>query len=68
MVNHGPVALGQSEREVLNIMLMLDKWASILAGVEAVGGPNFLDEGLSDRIEHRPDEHYRRRQLGQTTP
>jgi len=65
MVNHGPVALGQSEREVLNIMLMLDKWATILASVEAVGGPRYLDEELSDRIEHRPDEHYRRRQLGQ---
>jgi len=64
MENHGPVALGQSEREVLNILLMLDKWASILAGVYAAGGPEFLDEALSDRIEDRPDEHYRRRQLG----
>jgi hypothetical protein len=26
-----------------------------------------LDEELSDRIDHRLDEHYRRRQLGQTT-
>jgi rhamnose utilization protein RhaD (predicted bifunctional aldolase and dehydrogenase) len=68
MANHGPVALGQNEREVLNIMLMLDKWASILAGTFAVGGPRFLDEELSDRIERRPDEHYRRAQLGQTSP
>lgn len=64
MANHGPVALGQSEREVLNIMLMLDKWASVLSGVLAIGGPRFLDEELSDRIEHRPDEHYRRAQIG----
>jgi rhamnose utilization protein RhaD (predicted bifunctional aldolase and dehydrogenase) len=65
MVNHGPVALGQSEREVLNIMLMLDKWASVLAGTFALGGPQYLDESLSDLIDNRPDEHYRRRQLEQ---
>lgn len=64
MVNHGPVVLGQTEREVLNIMLMLDKWASVLAGNYAVGGPQFLEEKISDRIENRPDEHYRRRALG----
>lgn len=61
MVNHGPVVLGQSEHEVLNIMLMLDKWAKILIGNYTVGMPAFLDKKLSDRIENRPDEHYRRR-------
>lgn len=64
MVNHGPVVLGQTERDVLNTMLMLDKWAKILIGTYAAGGPQFLDEKLSDRIENRPDEHYRRRAIG----
>ncbi len=64
MVNHGPVVLGQTERDVLNIMLMLDKWASILLGNYAVGEPQFLEEKKSDRIESRPDEHYRRRVIG----
>jgi rhamnose utilization protein RhaD (predicted bifunctional aldolase and dehydrogenase) len=64
MVNHGPVILGQSERDVLNTMLMLDKWATILAANYAVGGPQFLNEELSNRIENRPDEHYRRRIIG----
>jgi rhamnose utilization protein RhaD (predicted bifunctional aldolase and dehydrogenase) len=64
MVNHGPVVLGQTERDVFNTMLMLDKWATILAGNYAVGSPKFLDEKLSDRIESRPDEHYRRRAIG----
>jgi len=64
MKNHGPVALGQSEREVMNIMLMLDKWASVLLGAYAVGGPQFLEDSISERIETRPDEHYRRRELG----
>jgi rhamnose utilization protein RhaD (predicted bifunctional aldolase and dehydrogenase) len=60
MVNHGPVILGQTEKDVLNTMLMLDKWATILASTYTVGGPQFLDEKLSNRIENRPDEHYRR--------
>jgi rhamnose utilization protein RhaD (predicted bifunctional aldolase and dehydrogenase) len=64
MENHGPVALGQSDTEVLNIMMMLDKWARILAGNYALGGPRFLDETISDRIENRPDEHYRRAVIG----
>jgi rhamnose utilization protein RhaD (predicted bifunctional aldolase and dehydrogenase) len=64
MVNHGPVVLGQTERDVLNTMLMLDKWAKVLLGNYAVGAPQFLDEKLSDRIENRADEHYRRRVIG----
>lgn len=64
MVNHGPVILGQTDRDVLNAMLMLDKWASVLAGNYAFGGPQFLEETASDRIENRRDEHYRRRAIG----
>ncbi len=64
MENHGPVVLGQTERDVLNTMLMLDKWASALIGTNAFGGPHFLSESNSDRIDHRPDEHYRRRAIG----
>ncbi len=45
-------------------MLMLDKWASVLLGNYAVGKPQFLEETNSDRIESRPDEHYRRRVIG----
>jgi len=64
MRNHGPVALGQSEQEVLNILLMLDKWASVLQRTYTFGGPQFLDDSISHRIESRPDEHYRRRAIG----
>jgi len=63
LVNHGPVALGQSEKEVLNILLMLDKWARILVGNFSLGGPGFLPEKTSTRIDTRPDEHYRRAQI-----
>ncbi len=62
--NHGPVALGQSEREVLNILLMLDKWAKVLVGNFAMGGAEYLPEAISTRIDSRPDEHYRRAQIG----
>jgi len=61
--NHGPVALGASEKEVLNILLMLDKWARILAGTLAVGTPKFLPAAVSKRIDQRPDEDYRRAQI-----
>ncbi|HEV2328065.1 MAG TPA: class II aldolase/adducin family protein [Verrucomicrobiae bacterium] len=64
MLNHGPVILGQTPRDVLNTTLMLDKWANILAATFMISGPRFLDETLSDRIENRPDEHYRRRAIG----
>lgn len=63
LANHGPVALGQTDRDVLNILLMLDKWARVLVGNYAVGGPQFLPDSTSTRIDTRPDEHYRRAQI-----
>jgi rhamnose utilization protein RhaD (predicted bifunctional aldolase and dehydrogenase) len=66
MVNHGPVALGQTAGEVLNILLMADKWARILVGTMAFGGPQYLPEDVADFIDRRPDEDYRRRQLTQS--
>lgn len=63
MVNHGLVALGQTAQEALNITLMADKWARILLGTFAAGGPTFLPMEQADRIDTRLDEHYRRRRL-----
>lgn len=69
MANHGPVALGQTDREVFNILLMADKWARALNGTGAWGGPNCLDAADADRIDNRLDEHFRRQQiLAQTKP
>ncbi len=62
--NHGPVALGQSAKEVMNIMLMLDKWAKVLAGCYAVGAPRFLPDTEAARIDQRLDEQYRRQAIG----
>lgn len=64
MVNHGITALGQNATEAFNIQLMADKWAKTILGTYALGGPNFLPTNQADRIETRPDEHYRRRALG----
>ena len=61
--NHGPVAMGSSAREVMNIMLMADKWARTLAGTYALGGPKFLPDEEVARIDERLDEHYRRGRL-----
>jgi rhamnose utilization protein RhaD (predicted bifunctional aldolase and dehydrogenase) len=63
MQNHGPVALGSSGKEVLNIMLMLDKWARVLLGTFAAGGPNFLSEEDAEKIDCRLDEAYRRKMI-----
>lgn len=63
MINHGLVALGQTSKDVLNISLMADKWARILQGSYALGGPKFLPKDEAERIDNRKDEHYRRRQL-----
>ncbi len=61
--NHGPVALGQTAKEVFNIMLMADKWAKILASTYALGGPKFLPASEVSRIDNRLDEIHRRREL-----
>jgi ribulose-5-phosphate 4-epimerase/fuculose-1-phosphate aldolase len=63
MVNHGVVALGQTPTEVLNILLMADKWAKVLQGTYALGGPNYLTPADVERIDNRLDEHYRRGRL-----
>ena len=63
MENHGPVALGQSATEVLNIMLMADKWAKTLVGCFQVGEPNYMSDEDADRIDNRLDEHYRRKEI-----
>jgi rhamnose utilization protein RhaD (predicted bifunctional aldolase and dehydrogenase) len=63
MANHGLVALGQSAQEALNITLMADKWARILVGTYALGGPQFMPENEVERIDRRLDEHYRRKQI-----
>ena len=63
MENHGPVALGRTSKEVLNIMLMADKWAKTLLGAFAAGGPRYLSDEDAERIDKRLDEGYRRREL-----
>ncbi|BAL99310.1 MULTISPECIES: class II aldolase/adducin family protein [Caldilinea] len=63
MVNHGITALGRTMQEALNITLMADKWARILLGTYALGGPQYMPDEEAARIDNRLDEHYRRRQL-----
>ena len=63
MENHGPVALGRTSAEVFNILLMLDKWARVLTGAFAIGGPNYLSEADSRTIDERLDESYRRKMI-----
>ena len=61
--NHGPFILGQSDLDVINTMMMLDKWAKIIVANQAFGGSKHLSAHESDRIENRLDEAYRRKRL-----
>ena len=61
--NHGPFILGQSDIDVINTMMMLDKWSKILIANQAFDGAQYLSNSDSDRIENRLDEAYRRKCL-----
>jgi rhamnose utilization protein RhaD (predicted bifunctional aldolase and dehydrogenase) len=58
--NHGLFALGESPEHVLQITDMAVKAARVLAGALAAGGVRPLGPADVDRIDTRPDEHYRR--------
>jgi rhamnose utilization protein RhaD (predicted bifunctional aldolase and dehydrogenase) len=58
--NHGVIALGETPKEILNIMAMCVKAAQILSGAYALGEPVFMDNAEVMHIYKRPDEIYRR--------
>ncbi len=62
--NHGLIVLGSSAQQVLDITAMAVKTARILLGTFAAGGPHFMSDRDVARIHTRPDELYRRQQLG----
>ena len=61
MQNHGFIAVGGTEKDVLNITQMAVKTAKIILGTYMLGGPNFFSDANVNRIENRPDEAYRRK-------
>ncbi len=61
---HGLIVLGKSPQQVLDVTAMAVKSARILLGTFAAGGPRFMSERDVARIHTRPDELYRRQQLG----
>jgi rhamnose utilization protein RhaD (predicted bifunctional aldolase and dehydrogenase) len=61
--NHGLFALGRTTDEVVQITEMAVKAALVLAGALAAGGVRALSAADADRIDGRPDEHYRRAAL-----
>jgi rhamnose utilization protein RhaD (predicted bifunctional aldolase and dehydrogenase) len=62
--NHGLIALGGSAQQVEDETAMAIKTARILLGTFGAGGPRFLSPRDVARIHTRPDELYRRTQLG----
>ncbi|MEM6822250.1 MAG: class II aldolase/adducin family protein [Verrucomicrobiota bacterium] len=63
--NHGLIALGKTEKQVLSATLMAEKSAKIFTGALQCGkkGPVFLSREQVQRIAGRPDEHYRQKML-----
>lgn len=62
--NHGLIALGRTAQQVEDVTAMAVKTARVLLGTYAAGGPRFLSPQDVARIHTRPDELYRRQQLG----
>jgi rhamnose utilization protein RhaD (predicted bifunctional aldolase and dehydrogenase) len=60
LVNHGLFVLAASTAEAVQVTDMAVKTARILLGTLAAGGPRYLSDENVDRIDGRPDEHYRR--------
>ena len=65
MQNHGMIALGQTSDEVLRITAMAVKTARILMGAYTISAPQFLTPESVNRIDSRPDEHFRQQMLAQ---
>lgn len=63
MKNHGLIVLGSSPKPVLNACKMWVKAATVLMNATLLGGASYLTPEQASRIEHRPDEEYRRRLL-----
>ena len=63
LANHGIVVLGQTAREVEQVLAMTTKAAHIYAGACAAGTPVGMSEAEIDHIYNRADEHYRRAKL-----
>ena len=64
MQNHGLIVLGRTAKQVEDVTAMAVKTARVLLGASSVGGPRYLTPENVDRIHTRPDEVYRRQQLG----
>ena len=61
--NHGLFALGQTADEVRRITEMSVKVARAIIGAFTMGGIQFLTDAQAERIQTRPDEHFRRQML-----
>ncbi|WP_417504569.1 class II aldolase/adducin family protein [Microbacterium sp.] len=66
--NHGVFALGATADEVVQIIEMAVKCASVVLGALSAGGPRFLEPTDVARIDERPDEIFRREALAVARP
>ena len=66
--NHGFIALGSSAKQVKSITAMAVKAARVRLGTQAFGGPRPMSSQHAERIDTRPDEHYRQRVIKNQKP
>ena len=60
---HGCIAMADTANKVIGITAMAEKAAHIVLGACAAGGPHYLSGEDVRRIDTRPDELYRQKQL-----
>lgn len=61
--NHGLFAMADTTQKILNIHAMAEKMSRILLGSYITGGPRWMSDEDIRRIDSRPDEHYRQRNI-----
>lgn len=61
--SHGLIAIGATTGSVLAATLMAEKTARIFLGAATLGEPTGLTPKNVERIDSRPDEHYRQKML-----
>ncbi len=61
--NHGLFAMADTPKKILNIHDMAEKMSRILIGCYNTGGPRWMSDADIRRIDSRPDEHYRQRNI-----
>ena len=65
--NHGVIAMGKTEEDVLATLLMAEKAAQVFIGSAILGGPVFMHQHQVQRLDPKADDGSRHRSLHRTS-